>query len=65
MDGTWLVGLLVIFVATPLAIASYVSARRSSGTGRLPRQSPTAAQDNLTPPGRNRPQRQHQRRRAA
>jgi chaperonin GroES len=49
MDGTWLVGVLVVFGATPVAIASYVSARRSNAAEQLPRQSATAAQDDPTP----------------
>ena len=56
MDGTWLVGLLVIFVATPVAIASYVSARRSNAAEYIPWQSATQAQRELTPLPR-RPQR--------
>ena len=64
MDGTWLVGLLVVFVATPLGIASYVSARRSSDAERLPPPSETQAQRELTP-FPHKPQHRDHRRRAA
>lgn len=48
MDGTWLVGLLVVFVAAPFAITSYVSARRSTAVDDGGR-SATQAQRDLAP----------------
>jgi hypothetical protein len=38
MFAEWIVGLLVALVATPVAIVSYVSARRASAAERQPPQ---------------------------
>ena len=65
MDGTWLVGLLVVFVATPVAIASYVSAVRSSAAQQLPQQRATGGRHGLTPRPRIGPQRRYHGRRVA
>lgn len=65
MDGTWLVGLLAALIATPVAVASYVSAQRSTAAEHLPGRSATTAPDGLTRHPRRRPQRYHDGGRAA
>jgi hypothetical protein len=42
MFAEWIVGLLVALVGTPVAIASYVSARRASAAERQPPQAVSA-----------------------